>query len=69
MNRGTLLVLAALIEVGAADRVGQRVGVPVLRVLVGRGGVHDDVGLEVAEQPVDQLPSAIEPSTTRQSAR
>ena len=44
--------LARLGDIGSADRVHQRVGVPVVRILVGRGGVHHDVGLKFAKQLV-----------------
>ena len=49
-----LVGLAGLGDVGAADGVDERVGLPIVWILVGGGGVDDDVGLEVGEQPVDQ---------------
>jgi hypothetical protein len=40
-------------DIGAADAIGQRVRVPILRILVGRGGVDDDIRPEIADQRID----------------
>ena len=45
-----LVGLAGLGDIGAADGIDQRVGLPVVRILVGSGGVDHDIGLEVANQ-------------------
>ena len=46
--------LACLGDIGGADRVHLGVGIPVVRVLVGRSGMHHHLGSKFGEQAFDQ---------------
>jgi hypothetical protein len=50
-----LCSLRRLDDIDAADNVGQRIGIPVLRILVGGGRVHDDIRQELAEGTVHEV--------------
>src|SRR5262249_1130925 len=47
-----LIGLAGLRDVGAADPVGQRVGMQMVRFLVGGGDMNDDLRPKIPAQPV-----------------